>query len=142
AICWASPTLGLLACMNADYCEGNRWCLEAESNANVFAVIGKLASWALAVASCGLVVYEKARTHLSAAFQYLTNIQGLVGELAILPVAAIICGHENQPVRAVELLALAFTHPVSASSWMKQWPLLDRLQAQMEHILGCEEFSA
>src|SRR5690606_36298514 len=142
AIGWALPTLGLLACMNADYSEGKRLCLEAVSIAKIYAYIGKLAAWGLAIASCGLEDYEEARTHLSAAFQYLTNIQGLVGELAILPVAALICAHEKQPVRAVELLALAFTHPVSASSWMKQWPLLDRLQMEMEHILGCKEFSA
>jgi ATP/maltotriose-dependent transcriptional regulator MalT len=107
-----------------------------------FADIGKLAAWGAAIASCGLGDYEAARAHLSVAFKYLTNIQGTVGEVVSLPIAAIICAHQGQPVRAVELLALAFTHPVRASGWMERWPLLDRLQTDLELTLGSEAYSA
>ena len=141
AIGWALPTLGLLACMDERYAEGTKLCQQA-ATVRVFADIGKLAAWGVAIASCGLGDYEAARANLSLAFKYLTNVQGTVGEVVSLPIAAIICAHQSQPVRAVELLALAFTHPVRASGWMEKWPLLDRLQADLELTLGSEAYSA
>ena len=45
-------------------------------------------------------------------------------------------------MRAVELLALAFTHPVSASGWMEKWPLLDRIRGELEQTLGAVEYTA
>jgi DNA-binding CsgD family transcriptional regulator len=141
AIGWALPTLGLLASMNENFVEGKRLCQQAALVKGLTG-IAKLAAWGIGIASCGLGDYEEARVQLSLAFRYLTHILGTVGDIASLPVVAIIYAHQGQPVRAVELLALAFTHPVSASSWMKKWPLLDRLQAELEQTLGAEDFSA
>jgi DNA-binding CsgD family transcriptional regulator/tetratricopeptide (TPR) repeat protein len=140
AVGWATATLGLLASVNEDYSEGKRMCLQAARVAQL-ADIGKLAAWGLAVASCGLGDFEAARTHLSAAFNFLTDILGMVGEIASLPITAVFT-HQRDPARSVELLALAFTHPVRASGWMEKWSLLDRLQSDLERTLGSEAFSA
>ncbi len=43
---------------------------------------------------------------------------------------------------AVELLALAFTHPKSATGWMEKWPLLTRLRESLLNDLGEETFNA
>ena len=141
ALGWALSTLGLLASMNEDYAEGRQLCQQAATIDN-FVDIGKYAAWGLAIAACGYRDFETAYTHLEEALWYLTNILGTVGDIASLPVVAIICAHQDQPVRAVELLALALTHPVGASGWMEKWPLLERLQADLEHRLGPEAYSA
>jgi predicted ATPase/transcriptional regulator with XRE-family HTH domain len=60
----------------------------------------------------------------------------------LLPVAAVICGHEGQKERAVEVLALASMHPLSAISWLEQWPLLAALRAELEAELGAEAYTA
>jgi predicted ATPase/DNA-binding CsgD family transcriptional regulator len=141
AVGWGTATLGLLANMNEDYSEGKRLC-EQSARVAEFADIEKLAAWGLAVASCGLGDYDAARAHLAIAFNFLTDILGIIGEIAILPAAAIICAHQGHPSYAVELLALALTHPVGATGWMKKWPLLDRLGSDLERTLGSEAFTA
>lgn len=141
AIGWALPTLGLLASMNEDCSEGKRLCQQA-APAKGHADIAKLAAWGLAIASCGLGDYEAARAYLSTASYYLTNILGVVGEVISLPIFALILAHQGRPGRAVELLALAFAHPVGASGWMEKWPLLERLRGELEQTLGSEYAAA
>ena len=142
SISGASATLGLLANMNEDYSAAKRLCREAVNASVGYADFGKLATWGLAVASCGLGHYEGARAQLSTALHYLSSVQGVVGQLASLPVAAIIYAHQGYAVRAVEWLALALSHPVSNPGWMAKWPLLDRLQEKLKQTLGTNEFSA
>lgn len=42
----------------------------------------------------------------------------------------------GEPEQAVQLLALAFTHPQNIVAWMERWPLLTRLRADLEMKLG------
>lgn len=134
-------TTGLLASMNGEYAEGRRLCLEAVA-ATTHDDIQKSAAWGLAVAFCGLGQYEEARAQLSIALRYLSNVQGVVGEIASLPVASIVLAHQGYPIRAAEMLALALSHPIAESSWMKQWPLLARLRGELEQTVGTEEVAA
>ena len=136
---WALPTLSLLASMDENYDEARQLCQQALP-VRGHADIAKLAAWGLAIASCGLEDYEAARDHLSAASNYLTTVLGPVGTIVSLPIVAIILTHRDQPVWAVELLALAFTHPVGASAWMEKWPLLNRLRVELEQMLGTEAY--
>ncbi len=140
AACWAIATLGLIASMDGHYEKGQRFCQHAIKE-SYFADISKLATWGLAIVLCGLGDHKMALARLDMALLYLTNILGVVGALASLPIVANFYAHENQRVKAVELLALAFTHPVSASSWMEKWPLLDRLCAELKQTLGSDNYS-
>lgn len=138
---WALATLGLLASMEEHYHEGNTLCQKAAS-AQGLAYTADLAAWGSSIASCGLGDYDAANEYLSAALKYMINLRGLTGIIACLPVAAIILAHKSNPVRAVELLALALTHPVRAAGWMEKWPLLARLRVELEQALGSEKYSA
>ena len=138
---WAQATLGLLACVKEDYLRGVRLCQQG-ADAGWLPETGDLAAFGLSIASCGLEDYEAASVQITKASYFLTKMLGQVGIIACLPVAATILANRGQPIRAVELLALAFTHPVRASGWMEQWPLLDRLRTELEETLGAEAYSA
>lgn len=138
---WAHSTLGLLASMKEDYLEGKRLCQQAASAKGV-AWLTKEASWGLTVASCGLGDYKAAHEYLSSTFDHMIQGRGLVGCIACLPIAAIFSVQKGNRIHAVELLALAFTHPVQASGWMEKWPLLTRLRLQLEQALGYEAYMA
>ncbi len=49
---------------------------------------------------------------------------------------------EGQPERALEWLGLAFAHPLRASGWMEQWPLLTRWRGDLERTLGAQVYRA
>src|SRR5258705_9285678 len=49
---------------------------------------------------------------------------------------ALILANEEKPEQAIELLALAYTHPASATGWIAKWPLLSRLQNDLRTKLG------
>ena len=53
---------------------------------------------------------------------------------------AILLAHEGEPERAAALLALAFDQGEHVTGWMKQWGLLARLKATLEHDLGAEAY--
>jgi predicted ATPase/DNA-binding CsgD family transcriptional regulator len=138
---WALADLGLLACMDENYQEAKHLFQQAVP-ARWTMWTADLANWGLSMASCGLGDYEAARQYLSKVFGFLAKIHGRVGIVQYVAVAAIILAHRGNPARAVELLALAFTHPVGASGWMEKWPLLTRLRAHLERTLGAETYAA
>ena len=47
---------------------------------------------------------------------------------------------ETNPEQAVELLGWVFAYPDTALDWVRQWPLLDRLQAQLQIVLDCDSY--
>jgi hypothetical protein len=57
-----------------------------------------------------------------------------------LPVAAVVLAHEVELERAVELIALSFTHPASTPTWMERWALLTALRADLEAELGPQTY--
>ena len=141
AVYWAQATLALLASMEEDYQESTRLCKL------VIAAAGKswmadLATWALSIAACGHGDFDAAREYFHLSSQLHVTIHGLPGIVGCFPVAAAILAHRGQLVRATELLALAFTHPIGASGWMEKWPLLARLRADLERSIGMEAYRA
>ncbi len=61
---------------------------------------------------------------------------------ACLAVGALMLAHVGEKWRAVELLGLVFTHPMSAKGWLENWLLLMRLRAQLEADLGSAAYVA
>jgi len=138
---WAQATLGLLACMGEDYEEGMRLCKWVATEA-AQTWMADLATWGLSIAACGLGEYDAAREYLHQSFEMHVEIHGMPAVVGSFPMAAAILANRGELVRAVELLALAFTHPVRAFGWMEKWPLLARLRADLERTLGSESYAA
>lgn len=138
---WALADLGLLACMDENYQEAKHLFQQAIP-ARWTMWTADLANWGLSMASCGLGDDEAAKEYLSKVFDFLAKIHGRVGIIQYVAVAAIILAHRGNPARAVELLALAFTHPVRAAGWMEKWPLITRLRDDLERTLGAAVYLA
>ncbi len=120
--------LGLIASIEERYEEGKTLCQKGAST-KVLPYVSDLAAWGLSIAACGLGDYTAAGEYLSTAFKYIFYSRGLTGIVAGLPIAAILLTHKGNAEHAVELLALAFTHPVRAAGWIEKWPLLGRLRS-------------
>ena len=138
---WALVTLGLLASMDDRYQDGNALCQQGASS-GFLADIADYAAWGSSIAACGSGDYETAVGLFPAALKYGQKTRGLVGIANCLPVAALILAHQGDRVQAVELLGLAFTHPVRASGWMEKWSQLTRFRADLEASLGDDAYSA
>jgi predicted ATPase/DNA-binding CsgD family transcriptional regulator len=137
----ALGVLGWLASIEEAYSKA--WELSRESlslapDPNVAFV----AQLGLAMAGCGLENYAAAREHI----QTLLKSGGLWHTarslMSCLPVLAILYANQDEAERAVEVLALAFTHPTSPTAWMEKWTLLKRLQTKLETDLGTEGYEA
>ena len=62
--------------------------------------------------------------------------------LAAIAVFAVVKGTADEPIRAVELLALARTHLPDMTLWMEKWPLLIRLREDLKNELGEDAYNA
>lgn len=137
----ALSVLGWLAVVDEDYDEAWSLCQEGLSlspNPNV----PMIAQLGLAMAACGLENYPAAREHLAAWLKSDNPLHTPRGLLSCLPVLAILYASQDEAERAVEVLALAFTHPKSPTGWIAQWPLLKRWQTRLETELGPERYAA
>lgn len=137
----ALSMLGWLAVVEEDYNEAWNLCQEGRSispNPNV----PMIAQLGLAMAACGLENYAAACEHLAAWLKTGNPLHTPRGLLSCLPVLAILYANQDEAERAVEVLALAFTHPKSPTGWITQWPLLKRWQAELETDLGPERYAA
>jgi predicted ATPase/DNA-binding CsgD family transcriptional regulator len=153
-IAYGQALLGLADCLQENYDRGQQRCLAAyqellggrrpvrffdggaDRPRHFFWSLG------LAIAGCGLTDICTVRKHLVSMLQTAVDLQVLVYKLLCLPCSAVPLAGDGQFVRAVEVLALAYTHPKSPTGWMEQWPLLARLQADLEQALGSEAYSA
>jgi hypothetical protein len=98
--------------------------------------------WRFALANCGLRNYPAAYRSMQLTLDYATILEATAFKLFSLPVAGILMAHEGKSGRAAELLALAFSHPRSATGWMEKWPLLTRLRNDLQTKLGKETYDA
>jgi DNA-binding CsgD family transcriptional regulator len=86
--------------------------------------------------------YQAARRHFQTLLKRTMATSNRPLCLAIcLPVGVLMLAHEGEKQRAVELLGLAFSHPMSATGWLEKWPLLTRLSTQLEAELGVETYT-
>ena len=95
----------------------------------------------IAVAACGVEADETLSQHLVAALEFAARLRSVVYRLISLPCAAVYLERNHQLERAVEALALAFTHPKSPTGWLEKWPLIARLHADLVAALGKETFT-
>jgi tetratricopeptide (TPR) repeat protein len=138
---FALGVLGWLASIEEAYSKA--WELSRESlslapdpNVTFVAQLG------LAMAACGLENYAAAREHIQTLLKSGSPWHTARGLTSCLPVLAILYANQDEAERAVEVLALAFTHPSSPTGWMEKWMLLKRLQTRLETVLGTEKYEA
>ena len=142
AMAYASGLLGLASALRGDHQTAQRLAREALANPanNTLGLI--LAPWALAIASYGLHQQQEARGALQEALAQAQVLTFSAPPLWLLPVAALFLADENQDERAVELLALTFTHPLNLDGWTRQWPSLRDLPARLRGDLDAETYQA
>jgi predicted ATPase/DNA-binding CsgD family transcriptional regulator len=134
-------TLGLIASIEEDYPKAKTLCQQAAASTSFTWIIG-LAAWGSALAACGLGDYQAVSEFLPDAIKHLIYIFGYVGTVDCLPIAAILLAQEGEPIRAVELLALAYSHPALTGGWIEKWSLLTRICTQLEETLGNRVYAA
>lgn len=91
-----------------------------------------MAHWGLAVVACHEQHDEEARSHLYMALSEAHKNQLTAPLLWLLPVAAVVVAAASQEEQALELLALAYTHPLGKTGWCAHWPLLVSLQRRLQ----------
>lgn len=134
--------LGLVVSLRGDYRRGIELCEQA-SRDELFNTMAVAVDWALALARCGLRNEGGAWRALTSAMNIAyVNIKSTVLQICCLPVAAILLDRAGAPVRAAELLALAFSQPPDITGWMHQWNLLAALRRELESQLGADDFAA
>lgn len=133
-------TLGLLASMEERYQEAETLCKEAASNIPLKWIIST-AAWGSVIAACGLEDEQALDEYFPVVLKFHLHMMNQVGLVLCLPIAAILFARRGDEEYAVELLALAATHPVRASGWMEKWPLLTRLRIELEERLGSEVYT-
>jgi predicted ATPase/DNA-binding SARP family transcriptional activator/pimeloyl-ACP methyl ester carboxylesterase/tRNA A-37 threonylcarbamoyl transferase component Bud32 len=100
------------------------------------------ANLALAMAYCGQQKPEPAWQRAQTVLKQIRQEGFLAPQTWLLPVTAVLLGRSQAKERAVELLALAQTHPLSATGWLAHWPLLVEVQAGLERELGADAYQA
>ena len=96
----------------------------------------------LAVAACGLEDDALLSSQLIPMLAVADLTQRVIWLLVCLPCAAVFLALSNQPARAVEVLALGWTHPKAPTGWLDRWSLLTQLRADLEARLGSRAFKA
>jgi tetratricopeptide (TPR) repeat protein len=130
---------GFLAGMTEDYFTC-RQAFPSAANRHKFPYNRAWELIGLCLAACGLGDDQTAWQHLQEILE-LSHLHGWLANYAIaLPFAAVLAARAEEPEHAVELLSLAYHHPLSPKGWLTQWPLLARLRVELESMLGPDAF--
>ncbi len=95
--------------------------------------------WAQAALSCGVGRTAEARAYIRNVLQFSDSRGDPATTMWLVPCVAYILV-ETDPAKAIELLAWVYTYPDTALHWARQWPLLDRLQGQLQAALDGEMY--
>ncbi|MEJ2558398.1 MAG: BTAD domain-containing putative transcriptional regulator [Anaerolineae bacterium] len=101
-----------------------------------------LANWGLSIASCDLEQHDKAWQYVREALKHAHRLSLPAVMIWPLPVAALILAHRGGSVRAVELLSLAFNHPMNPGGCMERWGRLTMLRTELQAKLGTQAYQA
>ncbi|MFW6070456.1 MAG: protein kinase domain-containing protein [bacterium] len=137
---YASSLQALTAGLSGEHEKALRLAQESLANPtnNTLGLI--LAPWALAIACHGLQERDAAWDALTDGLQQARALAFPAPPLWLLPVAAVLLAEEGHTERAVELLALASTHPLTLQDWTAHWPPLQGIDARLRQTLGDETY--
>lgn len=125
----------ILACIKEDYAAARRLRDEIQTAGHLKAG-NTINAWGEAILAAGLGDYPAAKQKSYEILDCFADLQIDVRVLMPLPIMAVVLANEGDPTRAVELLALALTHPNSMTGWIRAWPLMTRLQETLRETLG------
>ena len=128
----------LLACLREDYAEGFRLTALAERH-TTSKMDFQLLYWALAALACGAGRPAEVRTYIQKLLHISQADVNSVATIWIVPSVAYTLV-ETDPEKAVELVAWVFAYPDLALNWVRQWPLFDRLQAQLQAVMDSDSY--
>ena len=98
------------------------------------------AHWGQAMADCGMGHYATARQSYASLFWERQDDPAPA--TICLAIEAAARAHDGLLEEAAELLGLAFHQPAWASGWLRCWPLLTRLRANLMRQLGEDAYQA
>jgi ATP/maltotriose-dependent transcriptional regulator MalT len=128
----------LLACLREDYAEGV-WLNEIGKGHSTNTMGFQLLYWALAALSCGLGRPAEVRVYIQKVLQLsVSNVNPITTTWIVPSVAYTLV--ETEPEKAVALLAWVFAQPDTALNWVRHWPLVDRLQAQLQAVMDSDSY--
>jgi predicted ATPase/DNA-binding SARP family transcriptional activator len=134
--------LGLEAGISGDYLLGRQLSQESLETPPADVLGFVLSSWGVALASCGMHDWEAGWRAVRECLSHANSLSSLAMLTWPLPVAAVLLAEEGQLEQAVEVLALASTHPLSPAKWMEQWAMLTRLRADLQAEIGPGNYMA
>ncbi|MCI0399492.1 MAG: protein kinase, partial [Chloroflexi bacterium] len=141
-VAFAQGVLGLLAGVAGDYSSAQQHGAESLGAPLNHGLGLILANWALALASCGRQEESQAMSYVRAALDVAQKASLPSAATWLLPVAAVSLAGQGDGEQAVALLALVHRHPLSPTSWMERWPLLNAWRAELEGGLGAAAYQA
>jgi DNA-binding SARP family transcriptional activator/predicted ATPase len=130
----AQLLFGFLAGMDEDYTACRQFVGQADYRRKFTYNIAWM-MMGLCLAACGLGEMQTAKQYLVQVLDMSLARKWPAVMAQCLPFAAIIKANAGDLGRAVELLALAFHHPLSPRGWLDKWPLLARFRTDSEAVL-------
>jgi predicted ATPase/DNA-binding CsgD family transcriptional regulator len=88
----------------------------------------------------GLNDFQSVRRLIAEALQIDTSVISTRLKLDFLTLVAFLYHHDQQSVKATELLGLIFSHPLAARGWMEKWELLSQLREILQQKLGEDSY--
>lgn len=127
-----------LACLREDYTEGVR--LSKLGNRHGTSKMDfQLQYCALATLACGLGNLAEARVYIQKLLQLSEYDRKLGLIIWMIPSVTCVLAEANQK-KAVELLGWLFSYPNLMLQSVRQWPLFERLQAQLQTVLDIDSY--
>lgn len=141
----AFALMGILAGVNEDYARSSELTtagvnLVQHQPDGQSIIAQSFCNISLAITKCGDGDYQLATEAITKAVQLASEMRIPAFIMLCLPVASIILAHEAEFEKAVQIAALAYTHPASTPTWMQNWRLLMDSLTAMRAELGDEEF--
>jgi ATP/maltotriose-dependent transcriptional regulator MalT len=130
--------LMLLACLREDYAEAVRLAeLAKRHSTNKMGF--QLLYWALAAVACGVGSPTDVRRYSQNVLELSDPDVHAVTTIWIVPCMAYAFA-ATDPETAVELLAWVFASTDTALQWVRHWPLVERLQAQLQALMDRDSY--
>ncbi|MCA0456067.1 MAG: LuxR C-terminal-related transcriptional regulator [Chloroflexi bacterium] len=132
-----SMMFGYLANTSGDFAKADTIFAKAlRSDLPVNPFLKLFADWGKAITKCGLHLYTSAATFLKEALNFAIMSENIAFISLSLPPAALILWHYGGKTRAVECLALWFTHPATQPQWFLKSVLGKDIFERMKADLG------
>ncbi|MFO7537314.1 MAG: alpha/beta fold hydrolase, partial [Chloroflexota bacterium] len=132
----------LMDSVAGSYASANQF---GEDSVAIFANHGlglMIARCALAMTHCGQQQPELAWQQARMVMKQIQQEGFVAPQTWLLPLTAVLLAHSGANERAVELLALAHTHPLSPTGWLAHWRLLAEARAGLKQELGTDIYQA